>query len=199
MKKLLSILVFLTVFNITGFAQSNELNGWNKAKWGMSDEVLLETFHLKAIKIKEQKNPRFSIIMSLLKLNDSLKAHIMIPNFKISSLLFDVYFLVDSSNKLERVILLEKEKSTEAKYFYLKKLLTEKYGKPVDENKQRKSWKSLGSGVPDDYEIESVWNFVNTNIELEYREVSLPSSILKDNCFLRIMYYQSQTEDLDKL
>lgn len=108
---IVAMLLFLP--NLCSSEDAQDLNGWNKAKWGMTEEELKVAF-------KEEN-------LTGLILND----------FKIAENKFTVSFVMDTKTaKLEKVFLFTTEKVLNDDNFNnLQNLLTQKYGKPTESKK----------------------------------------------------------------
>ena len=166
--------LFLTA--LTGLGQTEipkDVNGWSKAKWGMTEEQILQAFGGEVVREPSAKD-------------DSFFAPIAIPTTKIGQFQFTVRFRLDpGTHQLCEVALLPVEQmynytgsrvnaTPEVVFDELKELLTQKYGKPA-------STGPVYSGTVKVDDDSAIWRFPSAKIELTYiRPLTLGNLIALD-------------------
>jgi hypothetical protein len=101
-------------------AEPSELEGWDKSKWGMTEDEILEAFKGEVKKLPKPEDFKFAY------------ANLWIPKFKIDSQEFNVYFQMGKeTKKLEQVRIEAKGTYLVGVFGHLEQLLTQKYGPPV--------------------------------------------------------------------
>ncbi len=186
MTKVLLIIIF---FCFAGhvFAQPKDIDGWNKAQWGMSQDEVLRLFEGKEIRIytSEIENAHTSIEIKMFDIkNDKYIAHF----------LFD-----DATKKLIQVNLVpERKNPSETQFAELEQALTEKYGAPSYKRDNRTPDKRLSGGLVlgGDSDLRIAWNFPSTVINLMYNSLRVMDSTIS---FLFITYRQNKKDALDNL
>jgi len=164
--------LFLTA--LAGFGQTEipkDVNGWSKAKWGMTEEQILQAFGGEVVRVPSAKD-------------DGFAAPIAIPTTKIGRSQFTVRFRLDpGTHKLCEVLLTPVEQTSnytgsrvnampEVVFDELKELLTQKYGKPA-------STGPVYSGTFETANDSAIWRFPSAKIELTYtRIITLGNYIL---------------------
>lgn len=164
MRKGISLLILLFLMCNYVLAQSNDVEGWSKARWGMTEDDLLKAFEGQAIRL-EQKN-----------YNDSYST-IEIRDIEIGSDHYQVRFLMDNNKKtLSKVLITPLDTdlaAAEIRFKGLEKLLIEKYGQPsFRDDKKEPDTRISGSLVhKGSVKLTTAWNFSSTIIELSYLEL----------------------------
>jgi len=139
--KITMLLLLFMLFNGIVTAQSNDVNGWAKTTWGMSQQEI--------IKLYPEAKP----------LN---KGEGYTLNVLIGSNRCDV-FLITTGNKLREVTIhVPRDAAREELYEEFLKSLSAKYGLPTFSNKE--------PGLLS-YKLSSTWTFPSTRIELEYSKL----------------------------
>jgi len=161
-KVLLIILVVICASNYS-FGQPKDVEGWNKARWGMTENEVLKVFEGKATAIEKPRK-----YQGLSKQWDAYSS-IILDEIEIGKDKYTVDFIFDDKDKkLIMIIVSIKNKSPlELQFSSLEQMLTEKYGSP--------SFKidSEGSHL---LERERAWNFPSTIIELKYFDMRVINS-----------------------
>lgn len=136
--KIIILLLLFMLFNGIVTAQSNDVKGWAKTTWGMSQQEI--------IKLYPEAKP----------LN---KGEGYTVNVLIGSNRCDV-FLITTGNKLREVTIhVPRDEAKEELYEEFQKSLSAKCGLPTFSNKE--------PGLLS-YKLSSTWTFPSTRIELEY-------------------------------
>jgi len=199
-----NLIIFFVVLSTTFFvllllqtlAQPKDVQGWNKARWGMTDEDIMKAFNEKVERLPDSKKGRpLSLSASdkkmLEKLARELKekfepyhTNLCIRAADIYGKKFEVHFnMNDKTNKLENVNIRPKEKPSKALFKFLEQKLIEEYG-------------FLTRGVtisdtkpPIQMQIRNrFWIFPTTTIELNY-------AVIKESPSLDIYYYPTKEKD----
>jgi hypothetical protein len=132
------VFLALVFFNASVKAQSNDVKGWAKTTWGMSQQEI--------IKLYPEAKP--------LKKGEGYMVDVCIGNNRC-----DV-FLTTTGNKLREVTIhVPRDAAREELYEEFKKSLSAKYGLPTFSNRVP---------GPLSYKLSSTWTFPSTTIELEY-------------------------------
>jgi hypothetical protein len=150
MKKLLFvcfIFIVLVTFRSNSIAQPKDVEGWRDARWGMTENQILEKFKGEAVKLKVKKN----II--------SKYSTIGINEITIDSNKYTVYFLFDTSNTLQQVninlVSSASRKTIETIFNSLISSFIKTYGKPIAEkDRTREKFRNIGA----------LWIFPTTDI-----------------------------------
>jgi hypothetical protein len=143
-------LVGMIALPLQTLAQPKDVEGWNKARWGMTEEQILSTF--------EGQVERFTKTETY----QEVYVNLWIRNLDIGGEQYEVRFHMDKkTNQLVKVVIKPKDKKGSIVLFKsLEQMLMEKYGPP--------SYKD------DSYNPEKftcAWNFPTTTIELLYIEL----------------------------
>lgn len=158
--------------------EKQDLKGWGKSKWGMTEEELLETFKGQAT-VKEKKESK----------SDNTYSTIVIKNFEIAGNNFNVTFSMGiNDNKLREVVLTETP-AIEMHFSKFVQLLTEKYGPP-----QHSDTITYEHGSPD-FTKKATWTFPSTKIELMYSDIRIFGTCL----LVRYSDKSIRKEALDKI
>lgn len=156
MKRLLIIISLLFVatiiINNKLFGQVSDVFGWGKTKWGMHKSDIIKVYpDAKRINKRELK----------------------LKHIDIAADKYDVQFIMNMADELKEVIIYPERNAiiSEGRYVQLEKLLVEKYGRPAYHDKRDTF---MG------YDIDTVWKFPSTTIELAYSDfVKIGKQLLK--------------------
>jgi hypothetical protein len=184
--KILGITVILTIIflppNLTSAQTAKDICGWDKARFGMTEEELKMVYQESIVEFPEAKRTQYWIMPKF-----GLKG------LKIGEIDFNVRFFMDPKTlKLKWIQLTPSKKKGDgfevSKYDYdkLKGMLISKYGPSTDEQIQPRQ----RSGVKEEYSAS--WNFQCTRIEGKY-------SVIGFSNFLSLFYRAIDQKGLDKL
>lgn len=167
------IVGFILICALPTFGQQKDVQGWREAKWGMTENEILEAFKGEAVRLDK--------IEEWGQLN--LYASIGINNYDIDGNKYGVNFAMDKTTKklkMVQISLLDHTSGLVRTHFRdLEKLLTEKYGAP--------SFKNASDKILN--EIVVSWNFPSTIIEINY------SNITSRNEYLHLDYSVPRGKD----
>jgi hypothetical protein len=154
-------------------AQPKDVQGWNKTKWGMTDEQIRT----------ELIGNRVEPYTETEKFKD-FRVNLWIKNLEIDDYQYEVLFQMDDlTNQLSRVLIRPSEnKEIYVKFKSLDQMLMEKYGLPNDKD-DHYSWYIQT--------YKHLWKFPTTTIELRYSELKIP----KVESILSLTYHPSTNED----
>jgi hypothetical protein len=163
MRILLGLLcVVLSLLPIPGYSAEADLEGWNAAKWDMTQRELETAFKGQIAPL--EKRERFS------------KAYVThgIPEIDIGGFPFKVSFQMSNlSNTLVGVLISPKPSTpsdSEAGFNHLDKMLTLKYGPPAHQVNTREPSERLSRRVTidGDTNLKRTWVLPKTTISLDY-------------------------------
>lgn len=157
---------------------TRDIAGWSKARWGMTDDEILQAFPGEATRLEKTQQYGAGRV-----------ADVGIEDTEIDTYHFTVDFLLDgNTHKLVEVLLRLKEKNpgiAANAFDALEKALTEKYGKPAYRKERAKPGLS---GL--ETENWASWHFPSTMIDLRFTHmpgvlsmmaVKYESAALKEN------------------
>lgn len=166
MKRVLFIILFVICTSNYSFGQPKDVEGWNKARWGMTENEVLKVLEGKATAIEKPQK-----YQGLSKQWDAY-APVVLDEIEIGNDKYTVDFIFDDNDKkLIMVIVSIKDKSpSEVQFSSLEQMLTEKYGSPSFTKDDKTPDKRLSTGVvlEGSDSLERAWNFPSTIIELKY-------------------------------
>jgi hypothetical protein len=163
MRSLRLVVCLATLLTARTFGQTNsqkDVEGWSKAKWGMTDEQVLEAFTGDVVRLPASKEL-------------DPYAAIRIPIMKIGRSQFTVRFMLDpKTNQLCEVNILPVEQvhdysgprtnaPPEVIFDELQELLTQRHGKPTSTGPTHSGTVTLDDN-------SAVWRFPSTKIQLSY-------------------------------
>jgi len=153
-RKCINIIVFSLICMITILGQQKDVNGWQEAKWGMTEDEVLEAFKGEAIRLDKIVAYQASY------------ASIGIINYDISGDKYLVHFIFDENKKNLQRIAITPEATTILDFHFrrLEQLLTEKYGIPY--------FKNTVTAMGGDKSVVA-WNLESTIIELNFINIKL--------------------------
>ena len=180
MKRVLLIIFFVICTNNYLFGQPKDIDGWNKTRWGMTENEVLEALEGKATTIgepKKYKNGYSPIVLKEIQINDHK---------------YTANFVFDNNNKKLVMVIIEFDNTPfEVNFTTLEQMLVGKYGAPSFKNDNVMPPRG-GSRLPDKALTRS-WNFPSTIIELNYVDLK----IFKPT--LQIIYKKNIKETRDNL
>lgn len=163
MKKIQALTVLVAVICLAAhtqaIAQPNDVEGWGKTKWGMTDKEIQSA-------LGDQVKP-------YTEKGKFERAHIdlWIPNLEIGTDQYEVLFVMDNAtDKLIQVGITPNPNSDPCVLFKpLEEMLVQKYGSPTHQNNQ----------VGDFTTYKRIWNFPSTSIQLIYADCQGSSPLLQ--------------------
>ncbi len=174
MKRVLLIILFVICTSNYSFGQPKDVEGWNKARWGMTENEVLKVFEGKATAVEKPQKT--------LGLSKQWDAYVLVvlDEIEIGKDKYTVNFIFDGNDKkLIKVAVVIKDKSpSELQFSSLEQMLTEKYGSPSFTKDDRTPDKRLSRGVVLEGSdlLERAWNFPSTIIELKYLNMKVTNS-----------------------
>jgi hypothetical protein len=183
----IAVLAQQPIEHAAGSEIAKDIDGWSKAKWGMTEAEVWRAFQGEAIRFAEKRNYKDDYAM------------IGIPNYTIGRSRFKIMFMLDSKTNLLTGVNIQPfdqdlgalllgdrpmppvvNGSPEGIFDELKSLLTQKYGEPTSSETSRSN------------EHIAVWRFPSTTVELECSTALGVRS-------MSLNYRKSQRTDLDKI
>jgi hypothetical protein len=156
-------LLMLFVGNV--IAQSNDVKGWGKTTWGMSEQEIIRLY-------PEAKRFKPDILH--------------INNLPIGNVRCLVVLMIGGSKLREVTIGVPREEIKEGQFEEFQKALSPKYGPPMFTNQKH-------GGLPS--KLNSSWTLPSTIIELEYTKLAGRSLGMKDYESLLIKYRPNASKD----
>ena len=159
-----SFQVILSVFAVTLLpfqisAQPEDIKGWNKARWGMTEREIANAFKGKVEQLREPIIDKQEGIYVKQEINDLTFAN---TKFTVS------FVMDDKSNQLMEVVLTPKGSHFRVLFGILEKKLVTKYGPVTYRDKEDIDMQKLGKNGYGQDQISRVWRFPSTLITLEY-------------------------------
>ena len=159
-----SFQVILSVFAVTLLpfqisAQPEDIKGWNKARWGMTEREIANAFKGKVEQLREPIIDKQEGIYVKQEINDLTFAN---TKFTVS------FVMDDKSNQLREVVLTPKGSHFRVLFGILEKKLVTKYGPVTYRDKEDIDMQKLGKNGYGQDQISRVWRFPSTLITLEY-------------------------------
>ena len=170
-----NIVLLITTFLIgiislprLALARLQDVDGWDKARWGMAEDELIKAFEGQIAKLPETSTSR----------NDRMYSDLGIDDLEIRGNKYQIRFYMDNrTNGLIQVSIAPKQGTASVDLFKsLERMLVEEYGAPgyKDNEKSKKMER---------YRRE--WSFRRTVIELVYLDAGIGAP------FLVLVYHQS--------
>ncbi len=188
MRRIILILFVFFIHEQHCLAQLKDVEGWSKARWGMTEEEILKAFTGEAKQLEKRENYK------------NAYATVGIDDIEIGGAKYKVRFLMDNyKNTLRQVLIKTKDENpagAEVWFKSLEQMLVEKYGQPSYKDEKREPDRRISRTVvlEGSVKLTTAWNFPTTIIELSYLEIrSINSRILT------ISYRQRLKERLDNL
>jgi hypothetical protein len=152
----IAVLGSLFVLSVPCFSQQQDVTGWERVQWGMSNQELVKAVD------RITKLPKSELFLGL-------HVDYIIPEFKLVNEQFTVFFqLSDTSNKLSQILIRLNEQTSSSPreniFRRLESALVRKHGKPLDQIDERHT-------SVDNYtfiNLTRLWRFPGTTIELSY-------------------------------
>ena len=180
MHYLRSFQVILSVFAVTLLpfqisAQPEDIKGWNKARWGMSEREIENAFKGKVEHLREPIIDKQEGIYVKQEINDLTFAN---TKFTVS------FVMDDKANELREVVLTPKGSHFRVLFGILEKKLVTKYGPVTYRDKEDIDMQKLGKNGYGQDQISRVWKFPSTLITLEYWVYGMGSGKVEDGVTL---------------
>ncbi len=175
-----SFQVILSVFAVTLLpfqisAQPEDIKGWNKARWGMTEREIANAFKGKVEQLREPIIDKQEGIYVKQEINDLTFAN---TKFTVS------FVMDDKSNQLREVVLTPKGSHFRVLFGILEKKLVTKYGPVTYRDKEDIDMQKLGKNGYGPDQISRVWRFPSTLITLEYWVYGMGSGKVEDGVTL---------------
>lgn len=165
--------VTLLPFQIS--AQPEDIKGWNKARWGMTEREIANAFKGKVEQLREPIIDKQEGIYVKQEINDLTFAN---TKFTVS------FVMDDKSNQLREVVLTPKGSHFRVLFGILEKKLVTKYGPVTYRDKEDIDMQKLGKNGYGPDQISRVWRFPSTLITLEYWVYGMGSGKVEDGVTL---------------
>lgn len=146
---MLLITFFVIIVPTLAHSQIKDVEGWDKARWGMTEDQILQTFKGRLNKLPKTKKSGYTYV------------NLQINDFVVEGIKCAVSFKMDTKSKLLKMVSIEpmkKKDNTPANFNLLKEMLTKKYGHPDYDSEDELI----------DYELR--WHFPSTEINLSYSD-----------------------------
>jgi hypothetical protein len=176
--------VFFLLFSPLVLAQNNDLLGWGKTYWGMTEDEVIKAIGEKAIKL--QDHGIYQNGYSSIKIED-----IFLPAPIMGAGCFDGFFIFNFKSKRLTSIRFDDKYPLQLHFDLLKKFLSEKYG-PASFKDLKEIPKShaIGGGY---MTIQLSWSFPSTVINLfHWFDSSNPNNPEKV-----VIIYRQRSSDAD--
>lgn len=175
-----SFQVILSVFAMTLFpfqisAQPEDVKGWNKARWGMTEREIENAFKGKVGQLREPIIDKQEGIYVKQEINDLTFAN---TKFTVS------FVMDDKANQLREVVLTPKGSHFRVLFGILEKKLVTKYGPVTYRDKEDIDMQKLGKNGYGQDQISRVWRFPSTLVTLEYWVYGMGSGKVEDGVTL---------------
>lgn len=162
MKRIFSylVIIFVIAFSCNASAKetTKDINGWGKAKWGMTMGEVLKAY-------KGQAKPVYH------SSDDNSETDVEIKELTIEYIKFHVGFVFnDPGKKLTKVYVRAIDKPDKSDFLTMERALTEKYGKPSSSSENYSPENTTR------VELIRVWSFKSTKIELTFRIMTVEST-----------------------
>ena len=175
-----SVQILLGVFALTLLpldisARADDVKGWNKARWGMTEKDIEAAFKGKVERMREPLIDKQEGIYVSQEIND-----LTFANTK-----FTVSFVMDDKTKqLREVVLTPKGTHFRVLFELLEKKLVTKYGPVTFRDKEDVDLQKVGKNGYGQDQISRVWSFPSTLITLEYWVYGMGSGKVEDGVTL---------------
>lgn len=175
-----SFQVILSVFAMTLLpfqisAQPEDIKGWNKARWGMTEREIENAFKGKVEQLREPIIDKQEGIYVKQEINDLTFAN---TKFTVS------FVMDDKANQLREVVLTPKGSHFRVLFGILEKKLVTKYGPVTYRDKEDIDMQKLGKNGYGQDQISRVWRFPSTLVTLEYWVYGMGSGKVEDGVTL---------------
>lgn len=175
-----SVQIMLGVFAVTLLplemsARAEDVKGWNKAWWGMTERDIETAFKGKVERRREPIIDKQEGIYVSQEINDLTFAN---TKFTVS------FVMDDKTNQLREVVLTPKGTHFRVLFELLEKKLVTKYGPVTFRDKEDVDLQKLGKNGYGQDQISRVWRFPSTLITLEYWVYGMGSGKVDDGVTL---------------
>lgn len=147
--------------------EPKDVNGWASARWGMTNEAILETFPGQAKRLEKRDQ---------YKGTPPAYAEVGIEDFEILGQRYKIRFQMDQETDRLISILIQfqdtKNAGARVHFSSLEKALTEKYGRAIYRDEKETPDRRIGGVLLEGSATWSaMWKFPSTVIELRYLEL----------------------------
>jgi len=144
-------LVGMIALPLQTLAQPKDVEGWSKARWGMTEEQILSAFEGQVEQFPKTETYQ------------GVYVNLWIRNLDIGGEQYEVRFQMDNkTSQLVQVLIKPKEgKALSVHFKFLEQMLIEKYGPPSYKNDEHSRTMT---------QFTCAWNFPTTIIELKYTD-----------------------------
>lgn len=168
-------LIAVTFLPLQVSAQPEDVKGWNKARWGMTEREIEYAFKGKVERMREPIVDKKEGIYVTQEIRDLSFAN---ADFTVS------FVMDDKTNQLREVVLTPRGSHFKVLFEILEKNLVTKYGPVTYKNKDGIDMENLGKNGYGQGQITRRWNFPSTLITLEYWVYSMGSGKVDDGVTL---------------
>lgn len=174
--QIMLVLFTLNLLPLQISAQPRDVEGWNKARWGMTEKKIENAF-----KGKIERRPE-----PIIDEQDGIYVNLEIHNFTFANTKFTVSFVMDDkTDQLKEVVLSPETTHFRVLFGILERKLVAKYGPVTHKDKD-------GSGQD---QIMRLWRFPSTTITLQYWVYGAGSGKVSEGVALM---YRENVESKDK-
>ena len=152
-------------------AQPEDVKGWNKARWGMTEREIENAFKGKVERRREPIIDKQEGIYVNQEIHDLTFAH---TKFTVS------FVMDDKTNQLMEVVLTPKGSHFRVLFGILENKLVTKYGPVTYKDKDDIDMHKLGKDGYGQDQISRVWRFPSTIVTLEYWVYGMGSGKVDD-------------------
>ena len=152
-------------------AQPEDVKGWNKARWGMTEREIENAFKGKVERRREPIIDKQEGIYVNQEIHDLTFAH---TKFTVS------FVMDDKTNQLTEVVLTPKGSHFRVLFGILENKLVTKYGPVTYKDKDDIDMHKLGKDGYGQDQISRVWRFSSTIVTLEYWVYGMGSGKVDD-------------------
>jgi len=140
-------------------ARSEDVKGWNKARWGMTEREIEAAFRGR---VEQRREP-------IIDKQEGIYVRQEINDLTFANTKFTVSFVMDEkTDQLKEVVLTPKGTHFRVLFELLEKKLITKYGRVTFRDKEDIDMQKLGKDGYGQDQISRVWKFPSTLITLEY-------------------------------
>lgn len=172
--------IMLVVFAVTFLplqisTGAEDVKGWNKARWGMTEREIEAAFRGR---VEQRREP-------IIDKEEGIYVRQEINDFTFANTKFTVSFVMDEkTNQLREVVLTPKGSHFRVLFELLEKKLVTKYGPVTFRDKEDVDMQKLGKNGYGQDQISRVWRFPSTLITLEYWVYGMGSGKLDEGITL---------------
>ena len=165
----------VTLLPLQTSARAEDVKGWNKARWGMTERDIETAFKGKVERRREPIIDKQEGIYVSQEINDLTFAN---TKFTVS------FVMDDKTNQLREVVLTPKGSHFRVLFEILETKLITKYGPVTYRDKEEVDMQKLGKNGYGQDQISRVWRFPSTLITLEYWVYGMGSGKVDDGVTL---------------